>query len=165
VPIATWRFSEPSSFFILTCNLIGLIPVFESPTNSPSVTVGCALATFLYYHLMGIRANGFQVPGPFHRAALVAGPAHVPIEIISNLARVLSLTVRLYANMFAGEQVTMVFLRLDYFVFPAVFHGSARIRGSGTGLHFHAAVHGVRGQRGGARAFITALCRLQCEPG
>jgi len=109
--------------FILTCNLIGLIPVFESPTNSPSVTVGCALATFLYYHLMGIRANGFRYLGHFTGPLWWLAPLMFPIEIISNLARVLSLTVRLYANMFAGEQVTMVFLRLTYFVFPAVFMG------------------------------------------
>jgi F-type H+-transporting ATPase subunit a len=109
--------------FILTCNLIGLIPAFESPTMSPSVTVGCALATFAYYHLMGIRANGFRYLGHFAGPLWWLAPLMFPIEIISHLARVLSLTVRLYANMFAGEQVTLVFLRLTYFVVPAVFMG------------------------------------------
>jgi F-type H+-transporting ATPase subunit a len=45
--------------FVLSANLIGLIPAFESPTNFPAVTCGCALATFFYYHMMGVRANGF----------------------------------------------------------------------------------------------------------
>ena len=44
--------------FILTCNLIGLIPGFEAPTAIPSVPLGCALVTWIYYHIHGIRANG-----------------------------------------------------------------------------------------------------------
>jgi F-type H+-transporting ATPase subunit a len=46
-----------------------------------------------------------------------------PIEIISHLARPLSLTVRLYANMFAGEQVTLVFLQMTKFLIPVIFMG------------------------------------------
>jgi F-type H+-transporting ATPase subunit a len=46
-----------------------------------------------------------------------------PIEIVSHLARPLSLTVRLYANMFAGEQVTMVFLKMTFFAVPVIFMG------------------------------------------
>src|SRR6516225_9203985 len=45
--------------FILTCNLIGLVPGFEAPTAVPSVPLGCALVTWFYYHLNGIRQNGF----------------------------------------------------------------------------------------------------------
>jgi F-type H+-transporting ATPase subunit a len=110
--------------FILTSNLIGLIPCFESPTMNPSVTAGCALATFAYYNLAGVIAQG-----PLRYLAHFAGPLWwlawlmFPIEIISHLARILSLTVRLYANMFGGEQVTMVFLRLTKFIAPVVFMG------------------------------------------
>jgi F-type H+-transporting ATPase subunit a len=50
-------------------------------------------------------------------------PIMIPIEIISHLARPLSLTIRLYANMFAGEMVTLTFLSLTYLVIPAVFMG------------------------------------------
>jgi F-type H+-transporting ATPase subunit a len=110
--------------FVLFMNLIGVIPGFESPTMNPAVPAGCALATFLYYHIVGIQANG-----PFKYLAHFAGPIWwmaplmIPIEIVSHLARPLSLTLRLYANMFAGEQVTMVFLGLTFIGVPAIFMG------------------------------------------
>jgi len=111
-------------FFILFMNLIGVVPGFESPTMNPSVPLGCAVATFLYYNFVGIQANGIlkylaQFAGPM----LLIAPLMIPIELISHLARPLSLTIRLYANMFAGERVTMVFLSLTYFLIPAVFMG------------------------------------------
>ncbi len=109
--------------FILASNLIGLIPAFESPTMNARVTLGCALATFVYYHLMGFQAHGWKYPLHFAGPVWWLAPLMLPIEIISHLARVLSLTVRLYANMFAGEQVTMVFLRLTYFLAPVIFMG------------------------------------------
>ena len=109
--------------FILICNLIGLIPAFSSPTGNPSVTCGCALATFAYYHLMGLREHGLRYLGQFAGPLWWLAPLMVPIEIISHLARVLSLTVRLYANMFAGEQVTLVFLGLTKFLAPVIFMG------------------------------------------
>jgi len=110
--------------FILFMNLLGVIPGFESPTMNPSVPLGCAVATFLYYNLVGIQANGVlkylaHFAGPMWWMA----PLMIPIELISHLARPLSLTIRLYANMYAGEQVTMVFLSLTYLLVPAVFMG------------------------------------------
>lgn len=109
--------------FILASNLIGLIPAFSSPTMNVSVTCGCALATFFYYHLMGIRANGIKYLGHFAGPMWWLAPLMFPIEIVSHLARVLSLTVRLYANIFAGEQVTLVFLGLTKFPGPVIFMG------------------------------------------
>jgi len=109
--------------FILVSNLIGLVPIFESPTMNAPVTLGCAMATFAYYNVMGISANGFkyilQFMGPKWWLAFLM----FPIEIVSHLARPLSLTIRLYANMFAGEQVTLVFLGLTYLAVPVVFMG------------------------------------------
>jgi F-type H+-transporting ATPase subunit a len=110
--------------FILFMNLIGVIPGFESPTMSPSVPLGLAVAVFFYYHWMGFREQGvgrylvhFAGPMP------VLAPLMVPIEFISHLSRPLSLTVRLFANMFAGERVTLTFLSLTYLALPAVFMG------------------------------------------
>ena len=110
--------------FILFSNLIGIIPGFESPTMTPSVPAGCALATFLYYNIAGIQANGIvQYLKHFAGPMWYLAPLIIPIEIISHMARPLSLTIRLYANMLAGEKVTMVFLGLTYFAVPAFFMG------------------------------------------
>src|ERR1051326_2435176 len=109
--------------FILCSNLIGLIPAFESPTNYAYVTCGCALATFSYYHLVGIQAHGFKYILHFMGPIWWLAWLMLPIEIVSHLARPLSLTVRLYANMFAGEQVTLVFLNMTKLVIPVVFMG------------------------------------------
>ena len=110
--------------FILFSNLIGVIPGFESPTKYPAVPLGCAVAVFIYYNVVGIGTIG-----PINYAKHFAGPLWwlaplmIPIEIISHFARPLSLTVRLFANMYAGEQITMVFLGLTYLAIPAVFMG------------------------------------------
>jgi F-type H+-transporting ATPase subunit a len=109
--------------FILVMNLIGLIPCFESPTMNAPVTCGCALATFFYYHLVGLQANGFGYIKHFMGPLWWLSWLMFPIEVVSHLARPLSLTVRLYANMFAGEQVTMVFLKLTLFAVPVIFMG------------------------------------------
>jgi F-type H+-transporting ATPase subunit a len=111
--------------FVLFSNLIGIIPGFEAPTMaSPSVPCGLALAVFLYYNIAGIQANGLvkylaHFAGPMPMLA----PLMIPVEIVSHLARPLSLTVRLWANMFAGEQVTLLFLKLTFLFVPAVFMG------------------------------------------
>lgn len=110
--------------FILFCNLIGIIPGFESPTMIPSVPAGCAIAVFIYYNLMGFREQGFgKYLAHFAGPMPILAPLMVPIELISHMARPLSLTIRLYANMYAGEQVTLVFLTLTYFAVPALFMG------------------------------------------
>jgi F-type H+-transporting ATPase subunit a len=110
--------------FILFSNLIGIIPTLESPTMSPPVPLGCALAVFIYYNFVGMRAQGVgKYLAHFAGPMPVMAPLMVPIELISHSARLLSLTVRLYANMFAGEKVTLVFLGLTYLVAPAVFMG------------------------------------------
>jgi F-type H+-transporting ATPase subunit a len=117
--------------FILTCNLLGLIPGLESPTGVPVVPLGCALVTWFYYHYAGIRENGVgyvkHFIGPQEGMPLMVRlllPFLLfPIEIFSHLARVLSLTVRLFANMFAGEMVTLVFFSLLPLGLPVVFEG------------------------------------------
>jgi F-type H+-transporting ATPase subunit a len=107
--------------FILICNLIGLVPGLESPTAVPSVPLGCALVTWFYYHLQGIRQNGFGYVRNFIGPEPWLAPLLFPIEIFSHLARILSLTIRLFANMFAGDMVTLVFLSLVPIAVPVVF--------------------------------------------
>ncbi len=107
--------------FILAMNLIGIIPAFESPTMSASVTAGLAVCTFLYYNAMGLGANGIKYLAHFAGPLWWMAPAMIPIEIISHLARPLSLSVRLYGNMFAGEQVINVFLGAVHLAVPVIF--------------------------------------------
>jgi F-type H+-transporting ATPase subunit a len=88
------------------------------------VPLGCALLTFVYYNVLGFQHQGVvgylkHFAGPVWWLA----PLFFVIEIISHLARPLSLTVRLYANMFAGEQVLIVFLGLVPIIIPVVFMG------------------------------------------
>jgi F-type H+-transporting ATPase subunit a len=118
--------------FILSCNLIGMVPGLESPTAVPVVPLGCALFTWFYYHYYGVRENGpigylKHFIGPQEGMPLVVRlflPILLfPIEVFSHLARVLSLTVRLFANMFAGEMVTLVFFSLLPLGIPIVFEG------------------------------------------
>jgi F-type H+-transporting ATPase subunit a len=110
--------------FILFGNLLGIVPTFESPTMFPPVPLGCALAVLAYYNMVGVKEQGLlhylkHFTGPIPAMA----PLMFPIEVISNLARPLSLTVRLYANMFAGEQVTMAFMGLVPLLIPLPFMG------------------------------------------
>lgn len=110
--------------FILFMNLIGIIPGLESPTMTPAVTAGLAIAAFLFYNWMGFREHGVgRYLAHFAGPMPVLAPLMIPIEFISHLARPLSLTIRLYANMFAGEKVTLTFLSLTYLAIPAVFMG------------------------------------------
>jgi F-type H+-transporting ATPase subunit a len=109
---------------ILVANLIGIIPGFESPTMDWAMPLGCAVAAFCYYNIVGIKTQGpvnyvKHFMGPIWWLA----PLMLPIEIVSHLARPMSLTIRLRANMFAGEQVTLAFLDLTKVIAPVIFMG------------------------------------------
>jgi F-type H+-transporting ATPase subunit a len=119
--------------FILTCNLIGIVPGLESPTGVPIVPLGCALLTWVYYHYQGVRTNGpvgylKHFMGPQDKEMPLVMRIFLPfllfpIEIFSHTARIMSLTIRLFANMFAGEMVTLVFFSLIPLGIPVVFEG------------------------------------------
>jgi F-type H+-transporting ATPase subunit a len=110
-------------FFILCCNLIGLIPGFESPTAVPVVPLGCAIVAFVYYQTQGFKHAGVAYLKHFAGPMPLLAPLMIPIELISHLARMLSLTIRLFANMFAGDMVTLVFFSLVPIGIPILFLG------------------------------------------
>jgi F-type H+-transporting ATPase subunit a len=118
-----WLF-ETLFFFILASNLLGIIPGFVSPTQVIYVPAGCAILSFVYFNWVGIRKHGI-VKYTAHFAGPIPwmAPLMIVIEIISTFARPLSLSIRLFANMFAGEQITVAFISLTYLVIPAVFMG------------------------------------------
>jgi F-type H+-transporting ATPase subunit a len=118
--------------FILLSNLLGVIPTFESPTAVPIVPLGCAICAFFYYQAQGFKHTGvtylkhFLGPSDSSMSIFLRVPLALlmlPIEIVSHLARVLSLTIRLFANMFAGDMVTLVFISLLPIAFPIPFLG------------------------------------------
>lgn len=110
--------------FILICNLIGLAsPWFESPTADVTAPLGLALVTFAYYHYHGLRENGFGYIKQFLGPVWWLYPLLFPIEIISHCARILSLTVRLYANIFAGDLLILAFFSLVPIGVPLIFIG------------------------------------------
>ena|SRR5438552_13755000 len=109
--------------FILIGNLMGFVPGLMSPTSNMSVTAGCAITIWVYYHYHGIRAQGIvsyikhfgAPPG----APLWLAPIMFPIEIISHVARILSLTLRLFGNIFGEEMIILVLLTLLPWYVPA----------------------------------------------
>ncbi|MFP5250349.1 MAG: F0F1 ATP synthase subunit A [Acidobacteriota bacterium] len=114
--------------FILLNNviglLVGLIPGVVTPTAEPVVPLGIAVLTFLYYNFHGFRVQGVvgyvkHFAGPLWWLA----PLMFPIEIVSHLARMMSLTIRLYANMFASDLLTLVWFSIIPIAVPAVFLG------------------------------------------
>lgn len=111
------------ALFILLCNLAGLVPGLKSPTADVVVPLGFALVTFAYYHYQGIRIHGWKYIKQFLGPVWWMAWFMLPLEIISHFARLLSLTVRLYANIFAGDMVTLAFFSLIPVVFPLLFMG------------------------------------------
>lgn len=109
--------------FILSMNLIGIIPAFESPTMFTYVPAGLAVWTFLYFNYAGFRTNGIGYLKHFMGPVWWLAPFMFVVELISVFIRPVSLTVRLYGNMFAGEQVTNVFLDLTKVIVPVIFMG------------------------------------------
>jgi len=90
--------------FILTSNLLGLVPGQISPTGSLDTTAACAIIVFFTYHLVGIRKQGFVTYlKHFMGPVLWLAPLMFPIELISHFARPLSLSLRLFGNMTGGH--------------------------------------------------------------
>jgi len=92
---------------ILLSNLTGMLPDMVAPTASYNVTLALALTSFLYYNYVGIRENGlFGHLRHFAGPVLWLAPLMFPIEVISNVARILSLSMRLFGNIYGEEQVS-----------------------------------------------------------
>jgi F-type H+-transporting ATPase subunit a len=108
--------------FILFGNLMGLVPGLKSPTSNINVTLGCALTVFVYYQFHGFKEQGlvgyvkhFLAPAG---APMWIAPIYFPIEIISHFSRVLSLSVRLFGNIFGEDLVILILASIVPFVAP-----------------------------------------------
>ena len=90
--------------FILTSNLMGLVPGLMAPTSSLNTTAACAIIVFLTYHWIGARKQGVVSYAKHFMGPVPAlAPLMVPIELVSHLARPLSLSLRLFGNMTGGH--------------------------------------------------------------
>jgi F-type H+-transporting ATPase subunit a len=108
--------------FILCANLIGLVPGFMSPTSKLNVTAGCALVVFVYYHLQGIKARGlFKYLKHFMGPVPLLAPLMIPIEVISHFSRPVSLSIRLFGNIFAEEVLIVIMASIIPFFLPLPF--------------------------------------------
>ncbi|PIV06881.1 MAG: ATP synthase F0 subunit A [Syntrophobacterales bacterium CG03_land_8_20_14_0_80_58_14] len=106
------------AIYILTSNLLGLIPGFESPTANLNTTVSMAVVVFAMTHIVGIRVHGIRYVKQFMGPVWWLAPLIMPIEIISHLSRPLSLSVRLFGNIMGEDIVLAVVLLLVPFLTP-----------------------------------------------
>ncbi|QKF80970.1 F0F1 ATP synthase subunit A [Halarcobacter ebronensis] len=104
---------------IFFSNMLGIIPGFESPTANINFTLSLALIVFVYYNYLGIKKNGFvnyfkHFMGPMP----VLAPLMFPIEIISHLSRIISLSFRLFGSIKGDDMFTLVLLMLVPWLLP-----------------------------------------------
>jgi F-type H+-transporting ATPase subunit a len=104
---------------IFFSNMLGIIPGFESPTANINFTLSLALIVFVYYNYVGIKMNGFvnyfkHFAGPMP----ILAPLMFPIEIISHLSRIISLSFRLFGSIRGDDMFTMVLLMLVPWIVP-----------------------------------------------
>lgn len=100
------------ALFILVCNLIGLVPGFYPPTANLNTNAALALTVFVMTHVVGFKKHGIGYLKHFMGPIIWLAPLMFVIEIIGHLARPLSLTLRLFGNMYGHEIVLMIFLAL-----------------------------------------------------
>lgn len=108
-----------SALFILSCNLIGIIPGFESPTANLNTTAGCALVVFAMTHVVGVQKHGFKYIKHFMGPVAWLAPMMFFIEVIGHLARPVSLSLRLFGNIKGEDLVIVILFILVPWLIPA----------------------------------------------
>lgn len=106
------------ALFILVSNLVALIPGFYPPTANLNTNFALALTVFAMTHIIGFKEHGIGYLKHFMGPILVLAPLMFIIEIIGHLARPLSLSLRLFGNMYGHEIVLMIFFGLVPFLLP-----------------------------------------------
>jgi F-type H+-transporting ATPase subunit a len=108
--------------FILTSNLLGLVPGFTPPTNSFFTNLALGLVVFVVYNYHGIRENGMHYINQFLGPVIWLSPLFILIELSSHLFRPISLSIRLFGNMFGDHLVLEIFTGLTKLVIPVLFY-------------------------------------------
>ena len=105
--------------FIFVSNIIGIIPGFEAPTSNINITLPLALLVFFYYNYEGIRENGvIKYFAHFAGPVKILAPLMFPIEIVSHVSRIISLSFRLFGNIKGDDLFLWVLLMLVPFIAP-----------------------------------------------
>jgi F-type H+-transporting ATPase subunit a len=112
-----------TAIFILISNLMGTIPGFDPPTSNINTTLACAIVIFIATHYVGIRTHGASYIKHFLGPVWWLAPAMLIIELIGHFARVASLSVRLFGNMFGDHMVLAIFMGLVPLLIPVIFMG------------------------------------------
>ena len=110
--------------YVLTMNLLGLVPGCDAPTANLNTTISIALCVFLYYNYVGIRTWGFGYIHHFTGSSKPLIPLMFPIEVISHLARPLSMSLRLFGNIFAEEMTLIIFFGFGASIYVGVLLGT-----------------------------------------
>lgn len=100
------------ALYIVVANLLGLIPGFVSPTSNLNITLGCTLIVFVTTHILGIKFHGFKYIKHFLGPIPWLVPLMFPIEIVSHLGRIISLSIRLFGNIMAKETLLGILFML-----------------------------------------------------
>ncbi|UCF03162.1 MAG: F0F1 ATP synthase subunit A [Deltaproteobacteria bacterium] len=107
------------AFYILLCNYMGLAPGMFSPTANLNTTLACAIVVVFYTHVIGVKFHGAKYIKHFLGPVIFIAPLMFIIEVIGHLARALSLSIRLFGNIFGKEMVLGIFVFLaGWFLAP-----------------------------------------------
>ena len=156
--------------FILFGNLMGLVPGLMSPTSNINVTLGCALTVFVYYQFHGLQGAGTgrlreALPrAPPARRCWIA-PIYFPIEIISHLSRVLSLSVRLFGNIFGEDLVILILFSIVPFLAPLPMMFLGHHHGGAPGVHLRDADDDLPGRARWSWITATSTARTRRSAG
>ncbi len=105
------------AIFIFFCNITELMPYFTPPTSNLNTTLSMAIPVFVYYQYLGIRKHGFKYIKHFMGPVWWLAPFMIPIELIDHFARIISLSVRLFGNIFGDDMLlAVIFFLVPWFV-------------------------------------------------
>src|SRR4030043_428962 len=106
------------ALFIFTSNILGLIPGFHPPTETLNTTAACAITVFCFTHYYGIREHGIQYLKQFTGPIIWLAPLMIPVELVGHFVRPVSLSIRLFGNIFGDHTVVAIFFSLVPLLLP-----------------------------------------------
>lgn len=113
--------------YVFSLNILGLVPGFDAPTANINTTIAISVCVFLYYNYLGIKTWGAAYIKHFTGSNKALIPLMLPIEIISHLARPLSMSLRLFGNIFGEEMTLLIFFSFGASIYIAALIGTVPI--------------------------------------